>query len=179
MKNLCVFGILTTDEGMRIKSEMYSWLEPLYNIFPVEQEPPGSLYEYPALYFTIRLAIDSKLPVLYIHTKGAGHPKCHFQSSVRNMWKHEYGNSSRIGDYFNGKTDAVVTTPISGPHNITWFNSFVITPKAATILLPHFHFDSDRFYYEQQMLNIPNMRVNGILGSNKSDIEAIDIAKQF
>ena len=61
---LCVLGVLKTSKGLQIKNEMLSWLNTKHNVFCVEQEPPGKLFEYPAIYYAIKLAIEMKERVL-------------------------------------------------------------------------------------------------------------------
>lgn len=47
LKRKCVFGVLCTEEGLRIKNEMSAWLNDKYDVFVVEAEPPNTLYEFP------------------------------------------------------------------------------------------------------------------------------------
>ena len=37
---ICVFGILNTKDGKAIKKEMLEWLEPIYDVLKIEQDPP-------------------------------------------------------------------------------------------------------------------------------------------
>ena len=49
MKNLCVLGCLLTEAGKAIKTEMLSWLEQEYDVLCIDQNPPGSMFEYPPI----------------------------------------------------------------------------------------------------------------------------------
>lgn len=70
--HICVFGILETKHGLKIKQEMLQWLTGKYNVYCVSQKPPGTLFEYPALYFAQWLCKVREVPyLLYVHTKGA------------------------------------------------------------------------------------------------------------
>ena len=71
----CVLGVLKSPRGLQIRDEMLSWLLNEYNVYCVEQEMPGKLFEYPALRFTQWLCTEKGCDdVLYVHTKGAGRP---------------------------------------------------------------------------------------------------------
>ena len=147
---ICVLGVLRTELGIRIKAEMESWLKPVYNVIAVEQEPPGPLYEFPAISLALDLAIHTDEPVLYMHTKGAACPNW-AQPWVRRLWMQEFGIPANAGKYLElTKTDSpVVATPITssgGKH--TWFNAFVVNPAAARLLREHIHIDKNRYFYE-------------------------------
>ena len=40
---ICVFGILKTKDGIKIRDEMLKWLEPIYDILKIEQDPPRKI----------------------------------------------------------------------------------------------------------------------------------------
>jgi len=100
-KHLCVFGVLKTAEGLKIKEEMLEWLNPLYNVLCIEQDPPGTMFEYPAIKYALKLSIEMNEPVLYIHTKGAANKKTWYQTGVRNIWKNEFSNETHVNEMFN------------------------------------------------------------------------------
>lgn len=82
----CVLGVLKSSRGLQIRDEMLSWLLKEYNVYCVEQEMPGKLFEYPALRFAQWLCIEKGYEdVLYVHTKGAGRPS-DVQKKIRKMW---------------------------------------------------------------------------------------------
>jgi hypothetical protein len=174
MRPICVFGVLLTDEGKKIKAEMLEWLEPIYEVHLIEQEPPGKLFEYPAIKEAIELSIERNLPVLYIHTKGAGNPvrgtapcpaypvgyraidcmpsnRCNedWQGCVRNMWKHEF--TENRDKYFEAVNvdHSMVACPYHSKNNrITWQNAFVMNPQAAVEVKETFIQTTNRYYYE-------------------------------
>jgi hypothetical protein len=160
MKKLCVFGCLLTEEGKKIKTEMLSWLKEYYNVLCIDQQPPGQLFEYPAIKYTIKLALEFNVPVLYTHTKGAANPtgQENLQSKIRKIWKHEF--TKNIDSYFGNYEG--VRTPFTGSLKKTWFNSFVLYPNAAKELQKTFHLDSNRFYYEG-LFNNTNINVYGVV----------------
>lgn len=192
MKKLCVFGCLLTEEGKKIKEEMLKWLNPNYNVLCIKQEPPGKLFEYPALKYAIKIAIELNQPVLYIHTKGAGNPvrgtapcaaypvgyraiDCmpankkneDWQGCVRNMWKHEF--TENIEKYFEvvNTDEPVVACPYHSKTNkITWQNAFVMNPAAAKEVNKSFHQTSNRYYYEcifdGTKVNVVGIRLDNI-----------------
>lgn len=188
MKYLCVLGCLTTEEGKKIKAEMLEWLNKEYEVLCIDQEPPGKLFEYPAIKYALKLSIDMNQPVLYIHTKGAGNPipkdyqnrmmhrtinfpktakpeDC--QKIVRNMWKHEF-TDKRLKLYLEKvKTDKpVVCCPYTGKEKITWQNGWIINPAAAKILSKAFHYDKDRYYFETLFSKIKEIDVIGMISNN-------------
>ena len=51
-KRKCILGVLKSEEGLKIKEEMLSWLSPLYDVELVEVDPPNDkLFEYPFINF--------------------------------------------------------------------------------------------------------------------------------
>jgi hypothetical protein len=164
MKRRCVLGVLKTEEGLRIKEEMLAWLESKYEVFVIEQEVPGKLYEWPALKFAADLSENSMEPVLYLHTKGAGNPR-EQQRWVRNFWRDEF--VGHIDQYFEAVdvlNPTVVAPIVSKKNRICWFNGFVINPLAAKELNKNITLKTDRMWYEQGMLtSCTNIDCVGIL----------------
>ena len=164
MKRKCVFGVLKTEAGLRIKEEMLSWLNEVYDVEIVEQEAPGVLFEYPAIWKATQVAIEINEPVLYIHTKGAAMDNG-AQPIVRNFWKREFGQNS--DKYFKAVEGdkPLVSAPITNPeHKVAWFNAFVINPAAAKDLKPVLHAQEDRYWFEQEIWKAcPNTEVIGVL----------------
>lgn len=151
-KRKCVLGVLTTEAGLKIKEEMLSWLKPIYEVFCVEQEAPGVLYEYPAIKMAADLAVDLNEPVLYLHTKGAAMPN-QAQPMVRAFWQHEFTVNSE--KYFEMVDDCkpLVSAPYTMHKNIAWFNAFVMNPMAASKLLVYLKPQEDRYWFEQKIWN--------------------------
>lgn len=184
---LCVLGVLKTAEGLKIKKEMLDWLSKYHDVICVEQEPPGVLFEYPAIKKVIDLAIEKNEPVLYIHTKGAANKvvpgyekhdmekKCSkmpkntdnsdSQVIFRKMWKKEF--TDNIQKYLDAvDTDKpTVSCPYTGKEKVTWKNAWVINPAAAKELKKTFHIDKNRFYYER-MFTGTDIDVIGIIDGN-------------
>lgn len=146
---ICVLGVLKTEEGLRIKDEMLQWLRPIHNVYAVEQEAPGSLYEFPAMALAIEMCHKTQAPVLYIHTKGAAnHNKV--QEMVRKMWQGEFGNQEKVNEYLN-LVDGVeprLASPVVGEDSQTWFNAFVMNHAAATVLRETIRPSTDRYFFE-------------------------------
>ena len=168
MKNLCVLGCLLTEAGKAIKTEMLSWLEQEYDVLCIDQKPPGSMFEYLAIKYAIKMTIDMNEPVLYIHTKGAAHDyiwersKKNYQSEIRKFWAKQFIENKSA--YFNADLDSVlVNTPMLSNERKTIFNAFVIYPNAAKELLKTFHKDNDRFYYESMFSKISTIKLQGIV----------------
>jgi hypothetical protein len=137
---LGVLGVLLTEKGKLIQKEMHSHLY-MHTLLDIEQEPPGSLAEYPALYYLLQLSLDTHRPVLYCHTKGAFNQipptpnrphrismldvkpenasDTDWQPTVRKMWYHEFG-TSRLHDYLNivDTKQPTVACPYTGRNKV-------------------------------------------------------------
>jgi len=180
-KYLCVLGVLKTSTGLCIKNDMLSWLNPIYNVLCIEQDPPGKLFEYPAIKYALRLSAESNEPVLYIHTKGASNPYTWYQKTIRKIWKREYSNVDNVKTMFEiSKTveKPLVLCLYTGITKATWFNAWVVNPAAAQITLDNIKYPTDcnRFYYEQQLFNDDKISVVGLY---KNDCNDSDIMSQF
>lgn len=184
---LVVLGVLLTDEGRRIKQEMLNWMNPEYEVLCIEQEPPGKLFEYPAIKYTAKLAVEMNEPVLYIHTKGAANPvpgwasrmmnrkfnvppyakpeDC--QKVIRNLWKHEF-TGERLEEYYKrcDVDSPTVCCPYTGKEKWTWWNAWIINPSAASILLKRLKQTGFRWYYERLFAGIKEIDVVGMRMNN-------------
>ena len=148
---ICILGVLDNDRGKVIKQELLSWVTHKYDCIAVNQEPPGRLFEYPALFIAQQTSISTGKPVLYLHTKGAANPNnVYNQERVRKLWRFEF--DVHYEDYmkFINSGDRVVACPFTGTKtHTTWMNGFIATPdawKAAdNIKPPKF---GDRYPYE-------------------------------
>ena len=129
---ICVFGCLLTDAGKQIKKEMLSWILPKYDCVVVNQDPPGDLFEFPALKMAQKISIEYNKPVLYLHTKGAAHAvNVYNQEKCRMIWKDEFIN--HYNDYLhelNSTNDAEVLCPFCGKQKSTILNGFIANVNA-------------------------------------------------
>ena len=151
-KRKCVLGVLRTEAGLKIKEEMLSWLTPIYEVFCVEQEAPGTLYEYPAIKMAAELSVELNEPILYLHTKGAAMPN-QAQPMVRAFWQHEFTvNSEKYFEIVTGDR-AKVSAPYTLKRNVAWFNAFVMNSLAAKNLLTYLKPQEDRYWFEQKIWN--------------------------
>lgn len=145
----CVFGILKTVEGINIADEMRKWLLPMYKVIEVRQNPPGELYEYPALSLAFDLAAKCNEPVLYIHTKGAANVSP-IQGEIRRMWKNELGSVESLEKYLRlvDIQTPRIATPIMSEKKDTWFNAFIINAAAGRILRDKVRPEEHRHVFE-------------------------------
>ena len=151
---ICVLGVLKTEEGLRVKEEMLQWLRPVHNVYAVEQEAPGALYEFPAMALAFEMCHKAQTPVLYIHTKGAANPHM-VQGMVRKMWQGEFGNPEKAKEYLK-LVDGVeprLAAPVVGDDSQTWFNAFVMNPAAAAVLRDTVRPSADRYFFERVARN--------------------------
>ena len=183
---LAVLGCLMNEAGKKIKAEMLEKLKE-HNIFCVEQEPPGKLFEYPGIKCAAKMAIDMNEPILYIHTKGAGNlvPKYLYyklpnvsiaddmpegakpedwQKSVRKFWYNEY-TGERLKDYLKELEMDVpcVVCPFTGTDKATWQNAFIINPLAGKEIIKNLKITTHRDYYEHIFEEMPNVKVKGLI----------------
>ena len=168
---LAVMGVLKTQKGLLIKDRISRYLIPRFDILYIEQEPPGVLFEYPGIKYSLQLAIDMDEPVLYIHTKGASDPNhMWYQTPVKKLWEQEFGSKKVEISYQKVCCDqATIICPIAGTNNETWWNGMIINPAAAKIILPtlkspdvltdRFVSPNSRWYYEEFMCRLPGLNV--------------------
>lgn len=164
-------GVLKTKKGLIIKEKITNYLKPRFDILYIEQEPPGVLYEYPALKYAFQLAVDMNEPVLYIHTKGAANPgNSWYQTPVKKLWEVEFGTDKVVESYKRVCNDTpTIICPIAGTKNQTWWNGMIINPAAAKMLKPRLRHPSEltdkhvspnsRWYYEEFMCDIKGLKV--------------------
>ncbi len=161
---IAVIGCLKTDKGMKILKELLSWVPNKFHTYIVYQDPPGNLYEYPAMKWAKDVAKLYNKPVMYIHTKGAVYTRLE-NNWVRETWKDFYLNHY---DWIkktisNNNTVCCLHT---GKTKVTWFNNFIATPDAweqAKIIQT-----TDRWYYEQCIWKQTNCNVIGFKTNDKN-----------
>lgn len=184
---IVVLGCLMNETGKLIKEEMLSILKKEHDVFCVEQEPPGKLFEYPAIHTAAKMSVEMNEPVLYLHTKGSGNkiPNYLFnkfpgkesiadlkpemakledwQGSVRKLWYNEF-TGERLKEYINNlkMNIPMVICPFSGKGKATWQNGFIINPKAGEILLKELKQTSNRDYFEHIFQNL-DVEVKGMI----------------
>lgn len=182
---LAVLGVLKNETGLKIKKEMLSWMEKEHEVLCIEQEPPGKEFEYPGIKTTLKLSVEMNEPVLYLHTKGAGNiiPKNYkttmmnpdiifpkeaqpedCQRIVRLMWKKEF-SGERIKDYLKkiDTAEPYIICPYAGPNRVTWQNGWIINPSAAKIAIMKFHKSNNRYYFENFLQEMPEIKLYGTI----------------
>lgn len=163
-KPFCVLGVLKTQNGLSIEREMLMWLTKSFDVYSVRQEPPGELFEYPALKFMKELCERKHCYCLYLHTKGAANGG-KTQRRIRNMWRYEIEHN--IDAYIKplDSDDPVVTTQLTGERMHTWYNMFFANESAMrTVDLSRPN--SNRMVYEYLFRNSPTK----IIGTYSSDV---------
>ena len=175
-------GVLKTEKGMIIKDRISNYLKPRFDILYIEQDPPGKLFEYPAIKYALKTAIEMNEPVLYIHTKGAADPwHAWYQKPVKKLWEREFGTDKVLDSYRKACcNEPIIICPIAGSAKQTWWNGMIINPAAAKLLMKTFHFDTDRYYYEYRMCNVPGMNViSSAVEGNHSEDETNRLLKEI
>ena len=151
-KPMCVFGCLMSERGRQIKQEMLSWIVSKYDVVCVNQEYPGKLFEYPALYFAKLYSEQKCASVLYLHTKGAFNPSnVYGQVQTRRMWEEEFIDHYEWYQTIVANDKLAVAAPFvsDAPWGVTWTNGFIAGPgawKNAVVRPPES--PHDRYVYE-------------------------------
>lgn len=170
-KPLCILGVLLSNNGIKIKNEMLSWLIPEYDVITVEQNLPGDLYEYPALSFLQEYCLKNNEPfALYLHTKGAARQSI-TQEQIRYLWKTEFikNKQTYIEKICNSITPLVIC-PFSGKRKITWYNGFFINLLALKTMNT-ISLSKNRYVYETLFKNENNIKV---IGNIFNDVDNAD-----
>jgi hypothetical protein len=152
---------------------LLSWITRRYDCIAVNQEPPGRLFEYPALFIAQQTSISTGKPVLYLHTKGAANPtNVYNQARVRKLWRFEF--DEHYDEYMNiiNSHSRIVACPFTGTkHYTTWMNGFIATAEAwkvaNNIKPPKLGKIYERFQYEHCFRDAPVIGCGRIM----SDIE--------
>lgn len=154
---IAVIGCLKTEKGMKILKELLTWVPTKFHTYIVYQEPPGKLFEYPAIKVAQDLSIIHNKSVLYIHTKGAAIDRKE-SPFIRNKWK-ELFLDNYVWCIDNLEKENTILCNFTGRNKITWYNGFFANASAwknAKITK-----ESDRYFYEQRIWNKPNFNVIG------------------
>ena len=157
-KHRCVLGVLKTQQGLKIKDEMLTWLSKYYDVITVEQEAPGELFELPGLAMAAELCYITHEPVLYLHTKGAAMQN-NAQPMVRKCWEIEFGeNRETYFELVNTDRPTVAAPLVAKKNHVCWFNGFVMNYMAAYGhacsggIRDILDVKEDRYWFEQGML---------------------------
>lgn len=162
-KQLCVLGVLRTPLGMQIKAEMLSWLQHDYEVICVEQDSPGSMFEFPAITAAAAISIARKQSILYLHTKGASNSVVYrHQVMIRRLWAEQF--TANKDAYFSAvdTEEPTIACPYVGNKKETWWNGMIINVPAAQIILDKMELTDRRHYYEEMCDEI-NINVVGIM----------------
>ena len=168
-KPICVFGVLNTVLGKKIRDEMIGWLTDNYSV--IELYHNGKCYEYPSIKLAQKISIELGVPfTLYIHTKGA-YNNNKFQTPVRDIWRIEF-STDRKNIYFKSiETDnPTVVAPFIGPEGQTWFNAFFC--NRAAWFVKNVEKNSNRFWFEHIFRLEDNVKLTGVICK---DISAHDV----
>ncbi len=165
----CIFSIMNCPLGNKIANEMIVWLKPLFDITEVYHN--GKEWEWPGINAACALSLSINEPVLYIHTKGAGHDNT-AQKPIRDFWKKEL--TTKLSLYEKALETHDVVCPITGKEKQTWFNMFMANPKAwdtikNSLIKPNLE---NRYFYENMWYNT-NTDVYGIVSN---DIDSTNVS---
>lgn len=175
-KPICVFGILNTPIGLKIKDEMIGWLTDNYSV--VELYHNGMYYEYPPIKLAQKLCIELDVPyTLYVHTKGAFNNTI-LQAPVRDIWKREFSTDKKF-TYINSVNteEPTVVTPYTSAKGHTWYNGFFCN-KAAW-LQRNIKKESNRYQFECIFFERGNIKLIGVLRENIDAPEAVKAVRKY
>lgn len=160
---ICVLGCLKTKLGIKILKELLSWVPIKYHTYIVYQDPPGKLFEYPALKFAKDIAILSNKPVLYLHTKGAANNNP-IQPLVRKSWKFLFYDNYQLAINSIQNNNTVYCLMTGEKNKVTWYNGFIANVDAwknAKIIQ-----SNNRFFYEHYIWINTNSKVVSYIKKN-------------
>jgi hypothetical protein len=175
-KPICVFGILNTSLGLKIREEMMLWLPKHYSIIEVYHN--GKCYEYPPIKLAQKLCLELGVPyTLYVHTKGAFNITIG-QAPVRDIWKNEFSTDKRFA-YLNAidTTEATVVAPYISDEGHTWYNGFFCNKAAWG--KKKIEKNTDRYYFEHMFTLNDNIKLIGIIKEGMSAVEAVQAVKDY
>ena len=178
-KEICIFGVLCNDRGLKIEKSLLNWLLPEYDVYCVYQKYPGKLYEYPALRFSQWFSQTKNISIiLYIHTKGAFHSSI-TQDIIREIWKHEFTKPKK-GIYISLLKNNYTDIALPFRYGIsTWFNGMFISLNAFN-LINEIEFIKNRWHYEglfrKKNKSCNRIRIKGVLNDN---ISALKVASEI
>lgn len=161
---IAVIGCLKTDKGMKILQELLSWVPNKFHTYIVYQDPPGNLYEYPAMKWAKDVAKLFNKSVMYIHTKGAVYDRIE-TVWVRNNWKDFYLNNYEWIMKNLDKQNTVCCL-FTGKTKVPWFNSFIATPDAWE--KTKIKISNDRYYFEQGIWKETDCNVIGLKANDRN-----------
>lgn len=170
-KRLCVLGVLKSEKGLKIKDEMLSWLEPLYDVTLIEVDPPNDVeFEFPFIKKACEVSIANNEPVLYLHTKGAAMQN-NTQLFVREFWHKIFTDEADLYFKYVETDKPTCSAPIvSKEKHACWFNGFIMNTAAATNILKILSVHNDRYWFETGMLKEANVDVIGKLSADDANI---------
>ena len=169
-KDICVLGVLCSDEGLKIEKEMLTWLIPEYDVYCVYQKYPGILYEYPALRFAQWFSQSFNISIiLYVHTKGA-YNKGKIQDKVRELWKHEFTKYNKK-KYIELLKNNFCDVALPFRFNVaTWYNGMFISNRAFNLINEIEYYPKSRWHYEILFRNSNKInytiRIKGVIDDN-------------
>lgn len=190
-KPICVFNVRANPRGLALEEEMLKWIYPRYNVFVIEHD--GKQFEYPGLKFLQDYVTnnDVKVPILYIHTKGAVMVR-EESAKVRNVWKKEFGDNMAKYVQIVNVAEPTIATPYSGwakdpnpnykgEYPVSWFNGWMVNPAGAKLIdVP---ISEDRYLYETCLykgIHIVGTRFSDVwLNTDKMKDMYNDIMKNF
>lgn len=171
---ICVFGCLLTEAGKKIKEEMLPWILEKYDCIVVNQEPPGKLFEFPAMKMAKLISMKYNKPVLYLHTKGAAHSKnVYDQINCRLIWKDEFSSHYDWYKEHILENESVILLPFCGKQHSTILNGFIASPLAwSKVNIPE---PAERYRYEHIFNTVKDVKLIGRLMNDVNFLSVADL----
>lgn len=167
-KPICVLGTLYNEKGEKIAKAMRAWLDPIYDVNEILHD--GSEFEFPALYWARKRALETGRPVLYLHTRGAVNV-WRTTAPTHAMWREEFGVQWRKYQQLVDDPRPTIACPFADANGEHRYNGFVA--NAAAWALADLQPSDDRMVYEHIWRGKDVRLIGTLIQSDVNDVKKI------
>lgn len=165
---LCVLGVLDTERGWDIYEAMMKWIVPVYDVMTVKHD--GTQFELPALKQAQWLACLYRIPVLYLHTRGAVNV-WRTTAPTHKMWCEEFGVQWRKYQQLVDDPRPTIACPFADARGEHRYNGFIA--NAAAWELADLQPSDDRMVYEHLWQDKDVRLIGTLIQSDVNDVKKI------
>ena len=165
---ICVLGILDTKKGVEIANAMERWLCRVYDVHEVLHD--GSQFELPALKRAKEIACLYRVPVLYLHTRGAVNV-WRTTAPTHKMWCEEFGVQWRKYQQLVDDARPTIACPFADANGEHRYNGFIA--NAAAWAMADLQPSDDRMVYEHIWRGKDVRLIGTLIQSDVNDVKKI------
>ena len=165
---ICVLGILDTKKGVEIANAMERWLCRVYDVHEVLHD--GTQFELPALKRAKEIACFYRVPVLYLHTRGAVNV-WRTTAPTHKMWCEEFGVQWRKYQQLVDDPRPTIACPFVDAYGEHRYNGFVA--NAAAWDMADLQPSDDRMVYEHIWRGKDVRLIGTLIQSDDNDVKKI------